>query len=152
MLREITVDMLDELAELFMDVFNDEPWNDKWDLSLAKERLKDMMDMPRFMGMAEYQEEKPVALIMGRGEQWFDGVNFQVIEFCVAKQFQGQGIGSRLLSEFMDHLKTHNIRCCYLYTMHGERTEGFYEKNGFAVDESMCQMYRIIPGKHEGAK
>lgn len=69
MLREITVDMLDELAELFMGVFNDEPWNDKWDLSLAKERLKDMMDMPGFMGMAEYQEEKPVALIRGRGSK-----------------------------------------------------------------------------------
>ena len=37
--EEITLEYLDELAELYVETFNSEPWNDEWTVDTAKKRL-----------------------------------------------------------------------------------------------------------------
>lgn len=34
--EEITLEYLDELAELYVETFNSEPWNDEWTVDTAK--------------------------------------------------------------------------------------------------------------------
>lgn len=139
-MQPIKIDMLDELAALFVDVFNAPPWNDGWSIEQARARLLDIINTPRFCGMAEYSGGKIIGLIMGRGQQYFDGVHFEILEFCVAREMQGQGIGGRMLNEFTEYLKGHGICNAYLLTMKGQSTEGFYQKNGFKTSLNMCLM------------
>lgn len=139
-MQKIDISMLDEISKLFVDVFNSSPWNDSWNVNQAKERLLDIMNTPKYIGMVEYQENRIVGLIMGRGEQYFDGTHFQILEFCIDKSVQGKGIGSRMLNDFLKYLKSQNIDKCFLLTCHGEKTEGFYCKNGFKTNVSMCLM------------
>lgn len=136
----ITEEMLEPISKLFINTFNDDPWNDDWTLETAQTRLQDIYHTPRFEGMVLVDNKKIVAMIMGRGEQYFDGIHFQILEFCVEQSVQRKGYGSRLLNRFMEYLLNKNIQGIYLLTMHGESTEGFYEKNGFAVDKKMCLM------------
>lgn len=140
MMKLITIDMLDELAGLFADVFNAPPWNDGWSVEQARARLLDIINTPRFCGMAEYRGGKIVGLIMGRGQQYFDGVHFEILEFCVSRDMQGQGIGGRMLNEFTEYLHEQGICNIYLLTMKGANTEGFYQKNGFKTNQDMCLM------------
>lgn len=42
--EEITIDHLDELASLYVETFNSEPWNDKWTISTATKRLHQMIN------------------------------------------------------------------------------------------------------------
>ncbi len=139
-MKPITIDMLDELAVLFADVFNAPPWNDGWSIEQAKARLLDIIHPPRFCGMVEHINGKIIGLIMGRGQQYFDGVHFEILEFCVAREMQGQGIGGRMLSEFTEYLQGKGVCNVYLLTMKGESTEGFYQKNGFQTSPNMCLM------------
>lgn len=139
-MKPITIDMLDELAALFADVFNAPPWNDGWSVEQARARLLDIINTPKFCGMAEYSRGKIIGLIMGRGQQYFDGVHFEILEFCVARELQGQGIGRRMLNEFTEYLQEQGVCNAYLLTMKGQSTEGFYQKNGFKTNESMCLM------------
>ncbi len=139
-MKLITVDMLDELAALFADVFNAPPWNDGWSIEQARERLLDIINMPKFCGMAEYSGGRIVGLIMGHGQQYFDGVHFEILEFCVTREMQGQGIGGRMLTEFTEYLQGQGIRNIYLLTMTGPSTEGFYQKKGFKTSPNMCLM------------
>ena len=44
--EEITIDHLDELASLYVETFNSEPWNDKWTISTATKRLHQMINTP----------------------------------------------------------------------------------------------------------
>lgn len=37
--EEITLEHLDELADLYVETFNSEPWNDEWTVDTAKKRL-----------------------------------------------------------------------------------------------------------------
>ena len=139
-MQMIDITMIDEISKLFVDVFNSPPWNDSWNFNQAKERLLDIMNTPKYIGMVEVKNNKIVGLIMGRGEQYFDGVHFQILEFCVDKSVQGQGIGSYMLKEFLQYLKCINIDKCFLLTCHGQKTEGFYSNNGFKTNLGMCLM------------
>ena len=44
----------------------------------AKERLTDIINTPKFCGMASYEDKKLVGFIMGKGEQYYDGIHFQI--------------------------------------------------------------------------
>ncbi len=133
-------DLSNLLAESFANTFNAEPWNDSWTHQQALERIENLMDTPRFDGAALIRDGKVIAAILGRGEQYFDGEVFQIIEFWVAKEYQRQGIGKKLLADFMAHLKEQGICRVFLLTMRGEATEGFYRKRGFVTQEEMCCM------------
>lgn len=139
-MKPIKIEMIDELAALFADVFNSPPWNDGWSAEQAKNRLLDIINTPKFHGMAEYSGDRIIGLIMGHGEQCFDGVHFQILEFCVARDMQGKGIGGQMIAEFTGYLHRKGICNIYLLTMRGRHTEGFYQKNGFKTSEYMCLM------------
>lgn len=140
MIKKITEKMLDELTELFIDVFNAPPWNDLWSVDQARIRLRDIMKRPKFFGIAEYDGNRLVGMIMGHGEQSFDGIHFQILELCVANDMKGNGIGSHLLDELTKYLESRGITCVYMLTMRGVNTEEFYGKYGFKISQQMCIM------------
>lgn len=141
-LKQITADMLDELTDLFLDVFNAPPWNDTWQRDQARIRLRDIMKRPKFFGIAQYDGDRMVGMVMGHGEQSDDGVHFQILELCTANDRKGEGIGSNLLGELTDFLDRQGITAVYLLTMRGEGTEEFYSRHGFRTVEKMCVMSR----------
>ena len=141
-MKKIVPEMLDELTDLFVDTFNAPPWNDLWSHESARTRLRDIMKMPNFCGAAEYQEGRLVGLLMGHGEQSYDGMHFQILELCVANDMKGHGIGGRMLTDFLDYLDRKGVTSVYLLTMRGAASEDFYAAQGFTTVENMCVMSR----------
>lgn len=134
--------MIEELTALFVDTFNAPPWNDTWTEKSARTRLRDIIRMPNFFGGAEYRDDRLVGLIMGHGEMSYDGIHFQILEFCVANDMKGQGIGKKMLEEFLEYLDRKEVTSVYLLTMRGEASEGFYTAQGFGRVNDMCIMSR----------
>jgi aminoglycoside 6'-N-acetyltransferase I len=46
----ITNDKMEQCIELYINVFNSEPWNETWTYQTAKERLTDLLHTPKFLG------------------------------------------------------------------------------------------------------
>lgn len=134
----------DAMTWSFVRTFNAAPWHDTWTEKTASKRLQDLKNMPNFEGMTAYAGDRLCGAILGRGEQYYDGMYFQILEFWTIPAMQGSGLGSRLLAEFMAHLKEKGYRKVFLLTMKGERTEGFYRKQGFSTAEGMCLMETFI--------
>ncbi len=141
MYSEITKDDLQAMSQLFMEVFNEAPWNDKWTIETAYKRLEMFYNSPGFDGLLQYEEGKLVALILGIAEAYFDGTSFRIIEFCVDNHQQRSGYGSKLLAAFKERLKQKGMKDIFLLTCRGESTEGFYQKNGFNTSKSMIMMH-----------
>ena len=95
------------------------------------------LSIHRAFRVALWQDGTRSGRCSGRSEQYFDGDCFQIIELWVEPAAQRQGVGQKLLAELRDMLPEHRF---YLITMHGEATEGFYEKNGFVVQDGLCVM------------
>ncbi|APF24766.1 GNAT family N-acetyltransferase [Clostridium butyricum] len=144
MIKSINLNNIKEVTELFIECFNNPPWNDKWDYLTASRRLTDIVNTPGYFGMSYYQEEKLVGIIMGRSEQYYDGEHFQILEFCISTDVQGKGYGRKLLNEFINELRNRNITNIYLLTLHGKSTEGFYRRNGFISSEDMVLMSKEL--------
>ena len=127
--RKITIEDLSELAKIYAETFNSDPWYDKWTQKTAENRLSQMINNGGFFGIVSYIEEGITGMILGEEEQYFDGVIFNIKEFCVKNELRGKGIGTELLAEFERNLKGMGIRETVLMT--NLEDEEFYKKRGF---------------------
>ncbi|MDE7097955.1 MAG: GNAT family N-acetyltransferase, partial [Ruminococcus sp.] len=91
-------------AELFVSVFNSEPWNDSWTKETAVIRIENMMKTNTFIGKALFFENDMKGIIWGQKEQYYNGIHFQIQEFCVKITEQNKGYGKKLLQELKDEL------------------------------------------------
>lgn len=131
---------LTEYAELFVAVFNSEPWNDLWTKETAVIRIENMMKTNTFIGKAIYSENDLKGIIWGQTEQYFDGIHFQIQEFCIKKAEQHQGYGKALLRALKQELLAMGVTNIYLITSKGERTQGYYARRGFITSDCMILM------------
>lgn len=141
---EMVKEDIDRYVALYISVFNDKPWNDRWTQETANIRIRDMMDTHTFVGKALIEGDQLIGMIWGQKEQFYNGVHFQIQEFCVKSNLQGKGYGSMLLSALRDTLQTDNISNIYLITAKGERTEGYYLRKGFKTSSDMILMSQSL--------
>lgn len=131
--REITPDDVPELAKIYMDTFNAEPWFDKWTEKTAGKRLAQLLSHEGSDGLVSVENGAITGMILGEEEQYFDGVIFTIKEFCVKNNLRGKGIGKALLAEFENRLRGKGIRSVLLFT--APEDEAFYQKRGYAETE-----------------
>ncbi|MBQ7875217.1 MAG: GNAT family N-acetyltransferase [Oscillospiraceae bacterium] len=136
--RNITIEDVSELAKIYAETFNSDPWYDKWTPKTAEKRLSQMINNGGFYGVVSYNEEGITGMILGESEQYFDGVIFNVKEFCVRNDLRGKGIGTELLAEFERRLKGMGIRETVLMT--NLEDEDFYKKRGFHRSRGVIYM------------
>lgn len=136
--RKITIEDLTELAKIYAETFNSDPWYDKWTQKTAEKRLSQMINNGGFYGIVSFDEEGITGMILGESEQYFDGVVFNIKEFCVRNDLRGKGIGTELLAEFERRLKGMGIREAVLMT--ALEDEEFYKKRGFCRSRGIIYM------------
>ena len=126
--EEITIDHLDKLAELYVETFNSEPWNDEWTVCTAKKRLHQMINTEDSFGLCAYQEGNMCGAILGCMEQFYHKIMFNIKEFWVKNGMRGHGVGTQIFSEFEKRLKEKQVGQIILFTSKGDFTEHFYHK------------------------
>lgn len=139
-IMDMNLDNLIEYAELFVSVFNSEPWNDSWTKDTAIIRIENMIKTNTFVGKAIYCENDLKGIIWGQKEQYYNGIYFQIQEFCIKNTEQNKGYGKALLQALKEELSTIGVTNTYLITSKGERTEGYYAKRGFITSDYMILM------------
>ncbi len=136
----MNLDKISEYAKLYISVFNSEPWNDSWTYDSAFTRIKQMMKTETFVGKALYSDNDLKGIIWGQKEQYFNGIHFQIQEFCVKTAEQKQGYGKALLNALENELKACGVTNIFLITSKGEQTEGYYQQRGFLTSDYMVLM------------
>lgn len=138
--KDMNINDVAEIAKMYIETFNSPPWNDKWTTETATKRLSQMINVEDFYGMCAYIDNQLCGMILGSKEQFFDGVMFNIKEFCVKNSLRGQGIGTEILKEFETRLRNCGIGEIILLTSKGDGTEGFYQKRGLESYNGMVMM------------
>ncbi|WP_165763684.1 hypothetical protein [Halalkalibacter urbisdiaboli] len=60
-------------VNLYIKVFNQEPWNDNWSYKKAVGYLGDMVNTPGFEGFVVTEDTNIVGFIFGYRKQWWQG-------------------------------------------------------------------------------
>ena len=136
--------LLPQLCSLYIEAFNAPPWNDGWTTETIQKRLTQMMHCEGFYGLACFEEGVLCGMLLGNHEQFYDGMHFNIKEFCVRHSLRGSGIGTSLLAEFERRLLEHGIDVVYLCTSRTDETEAFYQKRGFTSWNGMVMMGKSL--------
>ena len=136
-IRPVRYGDLARLAASYMYTFNGAPWLDEWTVETAMQRLTELYHAPHFYGIAVFRNGEPIGALLGRSEHYFDRKAFQIVELWIEPEAQRQGIGQALLDTLKADKPEERL---YLITMKTDQTEGFYEKNGFVVQDGLCVM------------
>ena len=135
---------LTECAGLFVNVFNNPPWDENWDVEAAWQRLDDCIRTPGFYGLIASINDEVVAFALGFKERWDETRHFHLKEICVATERQRHGVGTALLKELEEQLKNQGIERLYLTTARDTMAQTFYEKNDFYVSSKMILMSKRL--------
>lgn len=138
--EEITLEHIDELARLYVDTFNAEPWNDAWTAETAARRLRQMMNAETAYGLCAYCGDTLCGAILGCMEQYYNGIMFNLKEFWVKNDLRGRGIGTRIYEEFEARLRQRQVNEIFLFTAKGDHTEHFYHKQNMKTSSGMIIM------------
>ncbi len=136
--RKITAEDVPALAKIYAETFNSDPWYDKWTEKTAGKRLAQMVNNGGFFGLLSYDETGITGMVLGEEEQYFDGVIFNLKEFCIKNELRGKGIGTALLAEFEIQLKAKGIREVVLMT--NLEDEEFYKKRSYKRSRGIIYM------------
>lgn len=136
----LTSENLELCIELYMNVFNREPWNERWTYETAKERLSDLLHTPKFLGFLFHIDHKPVGFIAGNSKVSDQGLTYYLAELCVNNQMQGKGHGSKMLRALEAELQKREIKSLYLLTANDGLAEAFYLKNDYVVNQDRVVM------------
>ncbi len=139
-ISDMELSNVSEYAELFVSVFNAEPWNDSWTKETAQIRIENMMKTGTFIGKALYADNDLKGIIWGQKERYYNGTHFHIQEFCVKTSEQNKGYGSALLKALEKTLSEIGVVNIFLITSKGEKAEGYYSKRGLTASYSMIMM------------
>ncbi|MBO0999979.1 GNAT family N-acetyltransferase [Bacillus sp. SD075] len=140
----LTLENVEQCTELYMNVFNSEPWNERWTYETAKERLSDLLHTPKFLGFLFHIDHNPVGFIAGNSKVSYQGVTYYLAELCVNNEMQGKGHGSKMLHSLEDELQKREIKSLYLLTANDGLAEAFYRKNDYVVNEDRVVMKKKL--------
>lgn len=144
-LRDLAPADLPDCAHFFSTVFNAAPWNENWSHESSLERLGACAATPNFLGLVAENEDGIAALAIGYWQRYQDERHFYLLEFCVANERQGEGIGTRMLEALHQRLQDEGVHRIYTLTARETPAQAFYEKRGFYVSPKMILMARRYP-------
>lgn len=116
-LKELSIEYIEEIKQLFVEVFTNEPWNDDWsDPKQLHEYLIDLIDNRNSMTFGLYEDDYLIGLSMGSILHFHNGTEYYIFEFCIKEEKQGKGIGTQFLKKLRILLKKSKYRL-YFYKL-----------------------------------
>lgn len=136
-IRKMTEQDLDGGTDLFVEIFNDEPWGDQWTLEGTKQYVSDFFYAPNFLGLLAVEDDEIVAFLYGASRAWWSGREFYINEMGVKKEARQKGVGTILLHALEKELEEDKVKYVSLLTDRGMPAEEFYRAIGFEEIERL---------------
>ena len=135
-------------SELFVAVFNDDPWNEDWTADAARARLQELVELPGFVGYQlvdglERGQHGVLGVAMGYTRTWHTGPVYKLDHLYITPDRQGEGLGSRLLRHLEDDLYGRGVHSIRLATGRKAPARSFYEDHDYEENPELW-MYKSL--------
>lgn len=144
MIRVLHLDDMPICVQLFIEAYNQEPWNDHWTSETATRYLQELEANDRFVGFVICVDEIIVGALFAHCKTWWTNDELFVDEFYIAPRLQRKGYGKKLLAHTEHYAKSQELTGLTLLTNQYFPAKAFYEKNGYAHAESVIFMYKKL--------
>jgi GNAT superfamily N-acetyltransferase len=144
-IRKFKKEDTEELIDLFIETYAQEPWNEVWKTESVRQRISDLTISPISISYLACDENGfIVGGLFGRRNIFLEATELFIDEFFISSKHQRKGHGSKLMNFVGDELKKEGYSCLVLNTERGFPSETFYKNNGYNQKESIILMYKHI--------
>ncbi|WP_143524512.1 GNAT family N-acetyltransferase [Roseburia sp. 499] len=131
-LRELHVDVIEEIKTFFVEIFTKEPWNDDWsNQEQLHAYIMDLIGNKNSLALGLFEDNVMVGLAMGNIKHWYTGTEYYIEELCIKREEQGRGLGTQFLKAIEGYIKSKGITHIFLQTERTVPAYSFYKKKGF---------------------
>ena len=135
-LRQLGMEELGTIRDLFVEIFSRPPWNDRWDDSAQLERyMEELLGAPNSLALGLFEAGVLIGISLGRIRHWYQGTEYWIDELGIHPSAQGRGAGRRFLERIGGCLRERKVAAVVLLTDRGVPAYRFYQSNGF-VEQS----------------
>ena len=143
-IRRLEVAELSKAKALFVEVFQEAPWHDRWTDEQLDLYFGDLMDGTSSLCFALYADTMLIGLCMGRLYHWYSGTEYDIREFCIAKLWQGKGVGRQFLDLAGSEVAKLGVHMLTLSTLAETSAYEFYQQVGFSVHKDARFLYKRL--------
>ncbi|GAB1256450.1 hypothetical protein NBRC116494_09520 [Aurantivibrio plasticivorans] len=144
MIRMFTSADLKATSRLYVDVFAGPPWNERWTIDWALDRLTMIFQSPGFLGHVYEVNGKIVGVIAGRSNSFKGRRELEIVELFVSKRCQSDGVGKALLSAIEEQAGNNGYSHSVLLTSQRVPAFNFYLRRGYRANADMVMMSRAL--------
>ena len=142
---ELDETYLPQMAELYKNAFGGEPWKDDWsDHEQLMAYTKEISGAYNALNYGLLMDGRLCAFSVGMIRHWWEGTNYNIEEFCVSPELQGQGIGTRFMGMIETEIRKKGLAGIFLQTDRDKPAYRFYKKNGFGDLEMHVSLYKNL--------
>jgi GNAT superfamily N-acetyltransferase len=132
---------IDEITELFIEAYKQEPWNESWESrDVVTGYIRKWASNNFFIGFAAKCGGKVVAVSLGSEKPYAKGAEYYINDYFVDPDLQRQGVGTALMKGIKNELENIGIPAIMLSTQRGIPAHAFYEKLEFFTLEDAIVM------------
>ena len=143
--RTLDSSALPQMAALYKNAFGGDPWHDDWsDTEQLMEYMKEISCSYNALNYGLFLDGELIAMSIGMIRHWWEGTNYNIEEFCVSPELQGQGIGSKFMKLIENEIKQMGLAGIFLQTDNDKPSYRFYKKNGFKELETHVSFYKSV--------
>jgi aminoglycoside 6'-N-acetyltransferase I len=138
-IRKMTSADIAPYCRLFQSVFSNAPWNENWPIGKIASDIHHLVRKKTFYGLVAEADSRAVGYGTGFRLGIIPSV-FYMDQLFVDVEFQGNGIGNRLLAETAGIVKNLGVSIIFLLTKPNTVAERFYRGNGY---KRFAPLFRI---------
>jgi len=141
MIKEFSVNDLQKCCDLYIRVFNSEPWNDNWTDEMAHMYLHELTEHKRFLGYTLWDDDCLIGAVFAHMKR-FKYDEIYIDEFFISPDYQRKGNGIMLMSAVEKFAKENSIVSVTLLTGVDKPAFNFYRKLGYKHLDYLAFMYK----------
>ena len=108
--KKLSSEDIEDCISLFINVFNSDPWNDRWTLTKARELFNDFLNTPGFIGFIGRLNSETISVCIGHIKKWWNSSEYYIEEYFVSPELQHKGMGTLFLQKIEVILLQNEIR------------------------------------------
>jgi len=144
MIKEFSCADFQKCCELYLQVFNGPPWNDKWTNDTVSTYLRELLDHKRFLGYTLWDSDLLIGVVFCHLKKFYRGDEIFIDEMYISTDHQHKGHGTALMNEVEEFARKNSCISITLLTGIGKPAYNFYEKFGCKHLSHLAFMYKRI--------
>lgn len=120
---------IDLVTPLYINYYNSQ--GDEWTPEIVRRRIWQVLGSPDSLCLLALDGETIVGFAMGRFEQFYDLMAYNLVEIIIAGPFQNRGFGTELMLELERRVKETGGSLIQLMAVNDDAHDRFYGRLGY---------------------